>query len=101
MYRTTSKKNNIIIKVIIKYVKSKPNIYKHFDFSYHTQLYTLYELLEDILYVLKTGISWRNLRSHIYWNTFYKAHDKLNKFKVFKLSYYSNINLYMNISQKR
>ena len=95
MYCTTSKKDNIVIKVIIKYIKSKPFIYKHFNFSYHTQLYTLYKLLEDILYVLKTGISWRDLRSNIYWNTVYKAYIKLNNFKVFKLSYVELLNKYI------
>lgn len=50
-------------------------------------LYKLSEYLTEILYVLKTGISWRNIRSHIYWNSIYKAYIKLNKYKIFESCY--------------
>ncbi len=33
--------------------------------------YKLNENLDDIFYVLKTGISWRNLRSTIPWKSIY------------------------------
>jgi transposase len=54
----------------------------------------LTEYISDILYVLKTGISWRDLRSHINWNSVYKVYVKLNSYKIFNLSYVSLLNKY-------
>ena len=38
---------------------------------YPNSKYTLSNILHEILFVLKTGISWRNLRSHIHWKSIY------------------------------
>ncbi len=61
-----SASNNIlIINELHKYIKSHPALYKSFDFSrlkatcgrkQHKN--KLNDYLDDILYVLKTGISW-------------------------------------------
>ena len=60
-------KNELIIKLLTIHIKSNIKLYKSFDFSHKQQLYKLSDYLTDILYVLKTGISWRDLRSHINW----------------------------------
>ena len=61
--------NKLVIKLLIKHVKSNRMLYKSFDFSHKQQIYKLSEYLTDILYVLKTGVAWRDLRSHINWNS--------------------------------
>lgn len=87
-------KNNLIIKLLTIYVKSNPKIWKSFNFSHKQQKYKLSEYLSDIIYVLKTGISWRDLRSHIHWNSVYKVFIKLNSFNIFKLSYVNLLKKY-------
>ena len=87
-------KNELVIKLLIKHIKSNYKLYKSFDFSHKQQKYKLSEYLTDILYVLKTGIAWRDLWSHINWNSVYKIYVKLNSFNVFKLSYVTLLNKY-------
>jgi len=91
-------KNELVIKLLLKHIKSNVKLYKSFDFSHKQQLYTLSEYLTDILYVLKTGIAWRDLRSHINWNSIYKVYVKLNSTNVFKVSYVDLLNKYFKKS---
>ena len=44
---------------------------KKYTLNHPRTKYTLDDILIDILYVLKTGIPWRSMRSHIHWNTLY------------------------------
>lgn len=44
-------------------------------------------MILDILYILKTGICWRNIKSHINWNTLYWHYKKFIKFDIFKKTY--------------
>jgi transposase len=90
--------NDLIIKLLTKHIQSIPKLSKSFDFSHKQQKYNLSEYLIDILYVLKTGIAWRDLRSHINWNSVYKTYVKLNSFKIFKISYVSLLNKYFKKS---
>jgi hypothetical protein len=46
------------------------------------------------MYVLKTGISWRDLICPMNWNSVYKVYVKLNSFNIFKISYVSLLNKY-------
>lgn len=91
-------KNELVIKLLIKNIKSNCRLYKSFDFSHKQQKFKLSEYLTDILYVLKTGIAWRDLRSRINWNSVYKVYVKLNAFDIFKLSYVSLLNKYFKRS---
>jgi hypothetical protein len=86
--------NNLILKLSMKHIRSIPKLAKSFDFSYKQQKYNLSEYLIDILYVLKTGIALRDLRSHINWNSVYKTYVKLNSFNIFKLSYIAILKKY-------
>lgn len=89
-----NKKNDLIIKLLIEHIKDNDKLYKSFDFSHKQQKYKLYDYLIDILYVLKTGISWRDLRSKMNWNSVYKVYIKLNKANIFKVSYITLLNKY-------
>jgi transposase len=75
-----------LIKDIIKNNKRLNNRY----FKCHpNSRYKIDDILDDILYVLKTGISWRDIRSHINWNTLYQHFkgmiDEKIFFKLFKV----------------
>jgi transposase len=49
--------------------------------------YKLDDILEEIIYVLKTGISWRNLRSIIPWKSIYFHFQRFVKNGIFKSLY--------------
>jgi putative transposase len=49
--------------------------------------YKLNEILDDIFYVLKTGVSWRNLRSTIPWKSVYFHFQRFIKNDIFNLFY--------------
>jgi putative transposase len=88
-------KDSIKIKLLIKEVKKIDELYKSFNFSHKQQKYSLFEYMTEIFYVLKTGIAWRDLRSHINWNSVYKAYVKLNSFNIFEISYMSLLSKYL------
>jgi hypothetical protein len=81
-YNKMKPSNNLILKLLMKHIRSIPKLAKSFDFSYKQQKYNLSEYLIDIFYVLKTGIAWRDLRSHINWNSVYKTYVKLNTLDI-------------------
>lgn len=84
--------------MIIKAVKNTPRLWKSFDFSNKLQKYSLDSYLKDILYVLKTGIAWRDLKSSINWNSVYKTYCKLVKFKILESCYQNMLNKYLSDS---
>ena len=57
--------NNIIIKLLVLNIKSNKSLYRSFNFSHNRQKYKLSDYIHEIFYVLKTGIAWRDIRSHI------------------------------------
>jgi transposase len=87
--------NSIIIKLLMKHIKSIPKLFSSFNFGHKQQKYTLNEYLIEILYVLKTGIAWRDIRSKINWNSIYKVYIKSNKYKIFQISYIDLLNKYL------
>jgi hypothetical protein len=76
-------------------IKSNDILCKSFNFSRKQQKYKLSDIVEDIMYVLKTGISWRDLRSTINWNIVYKRYVLLNKHKIFELTYTDLLKKYL------
>jgi transposase len=94
-------KENLIIKLLTFEIKSVKKLYKSFDYSCKKQKYSLSDYLKEILYVLKTGIAWRDIRSEIYWNSIYKTYIKLNKFKIFQISYVSLLKKYLKKSPNK
>ena len=83
-----TKKDLIIITIIINYINNNANL-KH-TFSHHNQKYKLDDLFKIVLFILKTGISYRNiteLNTVIHWNTIYKFVKKLEKHKIIEEIY--------------
>ena len=71
---------------IIYYVKSKPHIYKHFDYTYQKQEIDLVNALPIIVNVIKYALPWRSIE-HYYWNSIYKIYKRLLSFNVLKETY--------------
>lgn len=88
-------KRSMQIKLLIAHIKSQPELYKCYNFTYRTQKYKLDDILTDIVYIMKTGISYRNLRSAIKWQTVYKVWRKLVKHKVFEFTYAELLRKYL------
>lgn len=92
----------LVINILIKHIKSNKKLYNSFNFSYKTQKYRLKNVLEDIIYILRTGISYRQLRSNIKWQTVYKVYRKLVDNHIFDISYQSMLSKYIKkVSKKR
>lgn len=94
-------KNNLIVRLLICHIKSNKKLYKSFNFSNIHQKYSLDDYLIDILYILKTGIPWRDLRSHINWISVYKVYVKLNTCNIFRLSYIDLMTKYLKKNNNR
>lgn len=92
--------NQKLVDAIICEVKSNRRLYKSFDFSNVRQKFDLSAYLTDILYVLKTGISWRDLKSVINWNSVYKVYCKLVRFNILEKSYNSLLSQYLSKSKQ-
>ena len=83
------------VRLLTAHIKSRSKLYKSFNFSYHTQKYKLADILTEIIFVTKTGISYRNLRSVIKWQTVYKVYRKLVANKVFEHTYAELLKKYL------
>lgn len=82
--------------LLTKYIYSKfPNKY---NFTYHTQKYKLNDIVKDTLYMLKTGLSYRDIRSNVNYKSlhkhilFFRKHNIFQKFYVYLLKRYFNNN---------
>ena len=88
-------KIHITFKELIKItIIGDPNIGHYYSKKHPNTKYTLNNILEDILYVLKTGISWRNIRSSINWKSTYFHFQRFVKHNIFKKFYLQLRSLY-------
>jgi hypothetical protein len=83
----------------------KLTIFKNKDIGYKytnkhfNSIYSLDIILNEIIYILKTGISWRHLRtlnSPINWNTIYFHFNRFVKNNIFVSSYNVLLSHYLN-----
>lgn len=77
-------------------ILDNPNIGKFYSKKHPNSKYSLDNILNDILYVLKTGISWRDLKSSIKWNTVYFHFKRFSKFNIFKHIFLKFRNIYFS-----
>ena len=70
---------NFIKEIIIcdKYIKH------YYNKTYSNTKYTLDQIIDDIIYILKMGISWRNLRSSIKWQSVYFYYQRFVNNDIF------------------
>jgi len=59
------------IKILEKIILGNSEIGESYRNRYPNSKYNLSDILTEIIYVLKNGVSWRNLRSNINYNTLY------------------------------
>jgi len=82
--------NNIIMKSKYK---------NHYDFTHHTQKYTLKFILTHIICFLHELKNWRSLGS--VWNNVYKHYIKLNNWGFLENTYMKLLNKYLKRTQNR
>ena len=68
------------IKMIIMKTKALKKLYSKI---HPNTKHSLDDILSEIIYVLKTGVSWRNLRSPIKWQTIYFHFKRFVKHNIF------------------
>lgn len=79
------------VDIICKYIKKHSNKY---DFSHYNQKYDLKLIIKELLYFLRTGLSWRDYRGDINWHTLYYHHSYFKKYNYFKKIYKLMLNKY-------
>jgi len=78
-------KLNIELKtIILGIIENSPALKKKYFVKHPNSKYSISLILDEILYVLKTGISWKNIRSPIHWNSLYSHFKILTKYFIFK-----------------
>lgn len=92
--------NKILIESIINHINNNEKLNK--IFNHYNKKYKNEELLDCILYILKTGISFRNINKYtkINWNTIYKYFIKLGKYKIIEDTYINNVRKYLKELEK-
>ncbi len=75
----------ILIDTIIK----NKNIGHLYLTNYHNTKYKLVDIIDDILFILKSGVSWRSLRSPIKWQSVYFHFKRFVTNNIFKQFYLS------------
>ena len=88
---------NKLSKNIINYINSDIKLKSIFNHS--LRKYKIKFLLEYVIKILYTGLSFRKVieysRSNIHWNTIYKFFIKLQKYNVISLSYKQTVKRYI------
>lgn len=88
---------NLSIKnELIKTIMNDQNIGRYYLHPHFNTKFTLSSIIDEILFILKTGISWRNLRSPINWNTIYFHHLRFVRFDIYKKTYDNILSFYLN-----
>ena len=72
--------NNFLKTIIFK----NKLLNKAYNYNHPNQKYSLDLIINEIIYVLKTGIAWRHIWSKIHWNTLYHHYRRFVKFIIFK-----------------
>jgi transposase len=85
---------NQIIKIIIL---NDNKLSKYYNNDYPNKKHSIDFIIDELIYVLKTGISWRNIRSTIKWQTLYWHYRRLvdrnifhKTFNFLRRKYFSN-----------
>jgi len=81
------KLNISFVKIIKNFILSNKKIKYRYMNKYPNSKYPLDVIISDILYVLKTGISWRDCRSSVNWHSLYWHFRKLSENHIFERIY--------------
>lgn len=96
------------LKIIIKTIIDNPKLKEKFYFKTTNRKYPIKQLLTHILFILKSGISYRmfndfienkyNISNIPHWGTLYKFYMKLIKYNVIQESFDETVKKYMEKS---
>ena len=96
------------LKIIIKTIIDNPKLKEKFYFKTTNRKYPVKQLLTHILFILKSGISYRmfndfienkyNISNIPHWGTLYKFYMKLIKYNVIQESFDETVKKYMEKS---
>lgn len=84
-----------LIATIKKVILNDSNIGQFYLKSHPRTKYNLELILKEIIFVLRTGISWRDLRSSINWQSVYWHFKRFSKHNIFQKSFISLRNKYI------
>ena len=89
-----------LIELIMNYINSDIKLKK--IFNHHNQKFKNENMLNYIIIILKTGISFRDIQQFttINWNTIYKYFIKLQKYNIIENVYKNNVTKYLKELQK-
>ena len=98
------KNTNLILNTDDKLIYSikihiNDNDFLKSKFYHSNNKYNIDDLLKSIIYILKTGVSYRNVykfNEKINWNTIYKFHCKLIKYNIIEDTYIKCTTKYLN-----
>ena len=96
------------LKIIIKTIINNPKLKEIFYFKTTNRKYSIKQLLTHVLFILKSGISYRMFNGFIenkyyiskipHWGTLYKFYMKLIKYNVIQYSFNETVKNYMEKS---
>lgn len=73
--------------ILIDNIKLNKRLFSLYFENNNHQIHKYHQIIDDIFYVLKTGISWRQIRSNIKWQTLYWHFAQLVKQNIFKTTF--------------
>ena len=93
---------NINVKLanmIEEYIISVPFLKS--KFTHHNIKYSIGKLIDNIIIILKTGISYRDIQKYtkIHWNTIYKFKLKLVKYSLYEAYNKNKVLMYMFLKE--
>jgi len=80
--------------MLIDLIQTDPKLKFYYTTKFPHSKYNLSNIIDDILYILKTGIAWRSIRSTINYNTIYWHFQRFIKYNIFKKLYTKILNNY-------
>lgn len=90
-------KINISFKKYLKDIIFKDKKIKKFYLSKHSHSkYSIDDIIDGILFVLKTGVSWRDSKSSVNWHSLYFHFQRFVKHNIFKKTFIKLRSLFMS-----
>lgn len=81
-------KINLSFKKYLKaIILSNKQIKRFYLLKYSHSKYSIDDIIDGILFVLKTGISWRDSRSSVDWHSLYFHFTRFVKYNIFKKTF--------------
>ena len=76
-----------LIDIFSKYILKYSNLKNTYNFSNKKQKYNLNTIIDELIYISKSGVSWRLYRGPIKWNALYYHFKLFIKFKILDCFY--------------